>query len=168
MQNGVLKFFVNFSLQHLCRSLLFNKTVGYLARTPVLWNITGRLLLPDILLKNYSENFWKIFEKFPRKLQWKSLVLIMMETLDLETFLKRNHKVLKNDLCSLYAENYLINRNSSQSQILRKLFRAWLIQMNIFYLCTKLFWFLGFNYWILHYNFFCFKKWTISRSLWNI
>ena len=35
--------------------LLFNKTEGYWARTPVLWNISRRLLLPDILLKSFSE-----------------------------------------------------------------------------------------------------------------
>ena len=46
-----------------------------------------------------------------------------------------------------------INRNSSQPQILRKLLCAWLIQLNVFYLCPKLFYFFGFNYWIQHYKF---------------
>ena len=35
--------------------LLFNKTEGYWVRTPVLWTISRRLLLPDILLKSFSE-----------------------------------------------------------------------------------------------------------------
>ena len=48
MQNGVLKMFVKLSL-------FFNKTGAYWARTPVLWNISRRLLLPDILLKSFSE-----------------------------------------------------------------------------------------------------------------
>ena len=39
-----------------------------------------------------------------------------------------------------------INRNSSQSQTLRKLLCAWLIQLNVFYLCPKLFYSCGSNY----------------------
>ena len=39
--------------------------------------------------------FLKLFEKLPRKHPQKSLVLIMLKTLELEIFLKHNHTVLK-------------------------------------------------------------------------
>ena len=38
-----------------------------MAENTFLWNISGWLPLPDILLKRYSENFWKILKKAPLK-----------------------------------------------------------------------------------------------------
>ena len=42
----------------------------------------------------------------------------MTETLDLKIIKTQSYRVKTSDLYSLYAENYLINRNSSQRQIL--------------------------------------------------
>ena len=39
-------------------------------RTSFLWKKSGRLLLADILLKSFSENFWKISKKTPVKKTW--------------------------------------------------------------------------------------------------
>ena len=55
----------------------------------------------------------------------------MTETLDLKIIKTQSYRVKTSDLYSLYAENYLINRNSSQWQILMtfwKCFRdTWLL-----------------------------------------
>ena len=79
---------------------------------------------------------WRAFpkkkkKKIPMKTLLKKSCFIMTETLDLKIIKTQSYRVKTSDLYSLYAENYLINRNSSQWQILRifwKCFRdTWLL-----------------------------------------
>ena len=65
----------------------FKKAAGYWARIPFLWNISGRLLLVDILRKSYLESFWKI----PRKTALKRSCFNNFVDSRPKTLQKHNH-----------------------------------------------------------------------------
>ena len=95
-----------------------NKTVGYWTRTPVLWNISGRLLLPDILLKSYSEMFWKI----PKKIPLKKSCFHNDGGSRPETLLKHNHTVLKQVTYVIYMLQIISLTGTPHSWIMIKIF----------------------------------------------
>ena len=102
---------------------------------------------PDKLSRKFLKIFWKISKKTPLT---KSCFKNDGNSRPVNFLKTQSHRDKR---MTFVAYMLNINRNSSQPQILRKLLCAWLIQLNIFYLCPKLIYFFGFNYWIQHCKF---------------
>ena len=103
--------------------------------------MSRRLLLPDILVKSYSELFWKI----PKKKPLKKSCFHNDGGSRPETFLKHNHTVLK----QVTYVTYMLQIISLTGTIHQPIH-----QLNVIYSFPKLFYLLSFNYWLQNYKLF--------------
>ena len=120
---------------------------------------------------NLTEDiFLQILRTFQNNIFLKNFVWLPLDGLYLFCRRKDLQNTCKTFLktSSLFAENYLVNRNSSLPQILRNFleyFKYWLFLLNVFYSCPILFYFLSFDCWIQYYELFLKKNGTRSRAV---